>query len=208
MLKKIIWSALVCTSMGVCISCQTGNKNNTPERIKSDKPVSLDAEGLASAANRKAMIAELGNNYQKSAQGQYQKRITTIAPFKIQLVGGQTYTYKSLVPDKAVVLVYFSPSCDECQRFTKALVKRLEELKDKQFVFITYEELDSVKAFYKKNALDKYPQIKMGTEGYRFTVQKYYKVQHFPFVASYDKTGHLTKIYANNTQPEQLAARI
>ena len=48
----------------------------------------------------------------------------TIAPFKITLVNGKTYTYQQLAKGKPTVLVYFSPTCDHCKKFTEAMLKR------------------------------------------------------------------------------------
>lgn len=207
-LNKKIGIVAVCLAAVSFMACSP-NHEKKEETSKRPSPEAAIADtGLASAANRKAIIAELGKNYQKSASGQYRKRIATIAPFKIQLVNGKEYTYKDLDPDQPVVLIYFSPDCEECQQFTKALVKRMDDFKDRQLVFVTFQPLDQVTAFYKKNGLAKYPGLKMGTEGYSFTVQKYYKIDHFPFVASYDKSGHLERVYINNTEPEKLAAEI
>ncbi|QEC72718.1 redoxin domain-containing protein [Arachidicoccus ginsenosidivorans] len=213
LLNKQIWIAVVSVmTISVMAACARNSeqKQSSSNDLSSSSSSKENREetGLASADNRKAIIAELGKNYQKSANGQYRKRIATIAPFKIQLVNGQEFTYKDLEHDKPVILVYFSPDCQECQQFTKSLVKRIADFKDRQLLFVTYQPLDKVTAFYNENGLRKYPQLKMGTEGYSFTVQKYYKVEHFPFVASYDKTGHLVQVYVNNTQPEKLAAEI
>lgn len=205
--KFILASFIAATLVTGFCACGGTDNNKTIQPSNNKTTDSTDA-GLASAANRKAIIQQLGKNYQKSAGGQYRKRIAKIAPFKIQLVNGQQYTSKDLAPDQAAVLIYFSPECEECQHFTTALIKRLDELKQKQLVFITFEPLEAVKTFYKKNQLQKYPQIKMGTEGYSFIVQKYYKVEHFPFVASYDDSGNLIGVYTDNTQPEKLATEI
>jgi thioredoxin-related protein len=134
---------------------------------------------------------------------------TTVAPFKITLVNGKTYTYNQLVKGKATVLVYFSPTCDHCRHFTEAMLKRKKDLADKQIVMISYLPLNEVKRFDDEYHLSSNPNIKVGTEGYTFIVQKYYSVQRFPFVAEYDKKGKLTQIVPyNSQQPEEMAAKL
>lgn len=138
-----------------------------------------------------------------------QNNKTTIAPFKITLVNGKTYTYNQLAKDKATVLVYFSPTCDHCKHFTEAMLKRKKELADKQIIMVSYLPVDDVKKFDDEYHLSSNPNIKVGTEGYTFIVQKYYNVQRFPFIAEYGKNGKLTQIVPyNSQQPEEMAAKL
>jgi thioredoxin-related protein len=138
-----------------------------------------------------------------------QTKKTTIAPFKIKLVNGKEFTYNQLAKDKATVLVYFSPTCEHCKHFTEAMLKRKKELADKQIVMISYLPLNEVKKFDDEYHLSSKPNIKVGTEGYTFIVQKYYNVERFPFVAEYDKKGKLTQIVPyNSQQPEEMAAKL
>ena len=133
---------------------------------------------------------------------------TTIAPFKITLADGKTYTYKQLDKNKPTILVYFSPTCDHCKHFTEAMLKRKKDLADKQIVMVTYLPLEQLKPFVDEYHLEDYPNIKVGTEGYSFIVQKYYGVQGFPFVVEYDKSGKLSKVVPYNKQSELMAAQL
>jgi len=137
------------------------------------------------------------------------KSKTTIAPFKITLVDGKTYTYNQLTKNKPVVLVYFSPTCEHCQVFTQAMLKRRKELANMQIVMISYLPLNDVKKFDETYHLSSNPNIKVGTEGYTFIVQKYYNVQRFPFVVEYNKEGKLSKVVPYNSKnPEEMAAQL
>ena len=134
---------------------------------------------------------------------------TTIAPFKITLVDGKTYTYKQLAKDKPTVLVYFSPTCDHCKVFTEAMLKRKKELAGKQIVMVSYLPVSEVKKFNDELHLSSSSNIKVGTEGYTFIVQKYYNIQRFPFVVEYDKSGKLSKVIPYNSQkPDEMAAQL
>ena len=134
---------------------------------------------------------------------------TAIAPFKIRLVNGEGFTYQQLAKNKPTILVYFSPTCDHCKKFTEAMLKRKKDLANKQIVMISYLPLNEVKQFDDEFHLSSYPNIKVGTEGYTFIVQKYYNVQRFPFVVEYDKGGKLSKIVPYNSQkPEEMAAQL
>ncbi|MBS1747019.1 MAG: thioredoxin fold domain-containing protein [Bacteroidetes bacterium] len=133
---------------------------------------------------------------------------SSIAPFKIRLTNGAGYTYQQLAKNKPVILVYFSPTCDHCKVFTEKMMKRVNDLKNDQLVMISYEDIKAVKAFDDKYKLSSHQNIKVGSEGYTFIVQKYYNIQHFPFVAEYDKTGQLKKIIKGNLEPEEIAAQL
>jgi len=131
-----------------------------------------------------------------------------LAPFKIRLTNGEGYTHDQLEKNKPVILIYFSPTCDHCKTFTEAMLKRIKSLQDRQIIMISYVDIKEVKAFDDAYKLSNHQNIKIGSEGYTFVVQKYYKIQHFPFVAEYDKSGKLKKIIPWNLKPEELANQL
>lgn len=137
-----------------------------------------------------------------------QQTKTGIAPFSIVMLNGKTYTYKELKKNVPTVLVYFSPTCEHCQAFTKELLKHDNELKNKQIVMVTYQPVKEMKPFDSTFHISSKHYIKMGTEGYTFVVQKYYGVQRFPFVAMYNKDMKLVKTIPFVTQPEEVSKEI
>lgn len=136
---------------------------------------------------------------------QYKEKI---APFKIRLVDGKGYTYKDLDKNKETILVYFQPDCPECQAFAAALTKRASKIPEKQIVMICFATMQELKKFDKQYHLSEHPNIKIGSEGYTFVVQQYYQINHFPFVASYNKAGKLVRILNPNLKAEVMAARL
>lgn len=136
------------------------------------------------------------------------KSIGNIAPFKIRLVNGEGFTHNQLVKGKPVILIYFTTTCDHCKSFTKALTRRLDKLQDRQVVMISFEHINAVKNFNDYYGLSRFNNIKVGSEGYTFVVQKYYKIEDFPFVAEYDKAGKLKKIISWNSKPEEMAEQL
>lgn len=123
-----------------------------------------------------------------------QQNSKAIAPFKIQLVNKNYYTYKELKKNTPSLLVYFSPTCEHCNTFVKELLKHKDVIASKQIVLITYLPVEELKPFVATFGLDKYANIHTGTEGYTFIVRKYYNVERFPFVAVYDKQLQLKKV--------------
>ncbi len=137
-----------------------------------------------------------------------QQNKSGIAPFSITMLNGKTYTYKNLNKNKPTVLVYFSPTCEHCQAFTKELLKHDKELANKQIVMVTYQPVKEMKPFDSTFHISSKPYIKMGTEGYTFVVQKWYGVQRFPYVVMYNKEMKLVKTIPFVTQPEEVAKEI
>ncbi|MCF2443759.1 thioredoxin fold domain-containing protein [Dyadobacter sp. CY345] len=111
-----------------------------------------------------------------------------IAPFQMTLTNGKPYNFAQLMPGP-VVLMYFSPDCEHCQDFTKALLKNYTVISNKQLVMITFQSMEMIKKFEKDYNLAAYPNIKIGTEGTSYLVQKYYQIRSFPYIAMYDKSG-------------------
>ena len=141
-------------------------------------------------------------------QGFAQKSNDGIAPFKIRLTNGDGYTYNQLVKNKPVILIYFSATCEHCKAFTEAMLKHMSSLQNNQLVMISYVDIKEVKAFDDAYKLSNHQNIKVGSEGYTFVVQKYYNIQHFPFIAEYDKSGKLKKIIPWNLKPEEIANQL
>jgi hypothetical protein len=139
-------------------------------------------------------IASLLFLFVSAQQPAQQNNKTGIAPFSIEQVNGKIYTYKELNKNIPTVLVYFSPTCDHCKVFLKDLLQHQKELKSKQIVMVTYLPVNELKPFVTEFNLEKYSNIKVGTEGYSFVVRKYYNVERFPFIAIYNSNLQLKKI--------------
>ncbi len=71
---------------------------------------------------------------------------------------------------------------------------------------ITFKPLLS--AFEKKYNISKYPNIKVGTEGYTYVLRNYYRLDKTPFTAVYDKKGMLAFFYKNETPVDEMLARV
>jgi hypothetical protein len=116
---------------------------------------------------------------------------STIAPFRILNVADSTY---------------FTPVNLNCEQYTKAILSKINNFKNSQLVFITFARYEPTKAYVKKFKLDKYPNITVGTEGYTYTVQRFYRINTTPFTAIYNKSGQLIKTFAKDPKVEEVSA--
>lgn len=121
----------------------------------------------------------------------------TIPPFRIQLADGDSLFAKDVKKDTPFMLIYFSPTCEHCQEFTRNLLQKISSFGNTQILFISYFPLADIEKYAGDFSLNKYPSIKAGTEGYAFIVQRFYNIMNFPFIALYDKKGALITAYRN-----------
>lgn len=131
-----------------------------------------------------------------------------MAPFKLTQVNGKEYSYNQLKKNTETVLIYFSPTCDHCINFTKALLTHEKELANKQIVMVTYVPMSEIKPFDSTYKISSKPNFKIGTEGYTFIVRKFYDVQRFPFIVLYNKQMQLVKKLNSLDAPDVLAKQV
>lgn len=140
----------------------------------------------------------------QTVTSQYKKGIP---PFSIMQANGTVYKATNLKKDQPLMMVYFDPDCDHCLQFTTDMLKQLPAFGNVQIIFVTYVPVEGVRSFIARAGLDKYPDIKVGTEGSNFIVRYHYDVMLFPYLALHDKTGNLFATYESEVPtPAQLAA--
>ena len=131
-----------------------------------------------------------------------------VPPFKMINPDGKVFRAENLPLGKPIVIIYFSPDCEDCQQLIKELLNRIKELNGASIAMITYLPMDKVKQFVTENKLDKYSNIFIGTEEGSYFVSKYYKIGKLPFMALYNKNGDLIKIYNKEISIEDLSIRL
>jgi thiol-disulfide isomerase/thioredoxin len=118
-----------------------------------------------------------------------------VPPFRMIQANGKIFKAENLPIGKPIVIIYFSPDCEDCQRLTKELLARINDFKGVSFAMVTYQPVENVSKYVTKNSLGKYDNIYVGTEGSSLFVKNYYNIMHFPFVALYNKNGDLIVKY-------------
>lgn len=132
----------------------------------------------------------------------------TIPSFKITLSNNKIFYAADLPKDKPLVLIYFDPDCDHCQKLMTELFRKINSFKKAQMVLVTFKSVAEVAAFEKKYGTRKYANIKVGTEGTLFYLRNYYKLVKMPFTALYDKKGNYNYSYRDETLVDDLIKRL
>jgi Uncharacterized protein SCO1/SenC/PrrC, involved in biogenesis of respiratory and photosynthetic systems len=128
--------------------------------------------------------------------------------FKMLMTNGQYFTSKDLSKKKPVVLIYFSPDCEHCQKLMAEVFKNINKFDHSQLVLITFKPLDDLRGFERQYRTYNYPFIKAGTEGNTFFIRYYYKLATTPFTALFDKKGNLVISYRRETPVNDLLKRL
>jgi thioredoxin-related protein len=131
-----------------------------------------------------------------------------IPPFRMMQSNGKVFRAQDLPIGKPIIIIYFSPECDHCEKLMKELFKRSSEFKKASIAMITYLPVENLSKFEKDHSLNKYTNIYAGTEGSSFFVRNYYKIREMPFVALYTKNGDLVKSYTRTITLKDLSEKL
>ena len=131
----------------------------------------------------------------------------TLPAFKIYTAPDSVaFSNKNLHQHKPLVLVFFSPDCDHCQKETMELLAYKNELKSVQILMASPASYGEVKRFYEEYHLASMPNVKMGQD-VNFVLGSKFKLTTFPSIFIYDANGKLTKKFVGNIGvPDILAA--
>jgi len=132
----------------------------------------------------------------------------TIPPFKMTLSNNKIFNAADLPKGKPIVLIYFDPDCDHCQKLMAELFKKINSFKKVEMVLITFKSVTEVAAFEKKYTTNKYANMKVGTEGTLFYLKNYYKLEKMPFTILYDSKGNYRFSYRDETPVDDLINKL
>jgi thioredoxin-related protein len=121
---------------------------------------------------------------------------------------GKVFKAENLPFEKPIVIIYFSPDCDDCVKFMDSLFKRIDAFKGTSLVLITYLSVDELTKFTNKYGINNFKNIYAGTESSANFIRNYYKVEKMPFVALYDKNGNIISSYSKDIPLNNLIASL
>lgn len=132
-----------------------------------------------------------------------------VPPFRMVKPDRTIFRAEELPIGKSIIIIYFSPDCEDCQKLTHELISRIDEFRTASIAMITYQPVENVEAYVKKNDLGRFGNIYAGTEGSSLFVRNYYNVVKFPFLALYTSSGDLVKKYtAGQVDLDDVSAKL
>lgn len=131
-----------------------------------------------------------------------------IPPFRIMQPNGNEYRADNLPMGKPILIIYFSPDCDDCLAFMDKFIKQIGSFNKVSITMITYLPISEVAKFSTEYRIYKYGNIVVGTEAPTIFVRNYYNITKIPFVALYDKNGNKIVSYERNIPIMELKNKI
>lgn len=130
-------------------------------------------------------------------------RFPEVPPFTLLKRDSTTISKEGLKKNHPLILMYFSPECHHCQRQMEDMLKRMEEMKNIQFILATYRPMEELSGFEIKYKLNEYPNIQLGRDT-KYFIQPFFKVKNLPYLALYDKKGKLITTFEGNVTVDKL----
>jgi len=118
-----------------------------------------------------------------------------VPPFQMVLSNGKIFKAENIPFSKPIIIIYFSPECDDCQILMEEILRMKNSLQKASIVMITFLPIQSVKQFVLKYHLDDFSFLFVGTEGEAFFIKDYYRIEDFPYIVLYNQFGDLLKVY-------------
>ena len=134
------------------------------------------------------------------------KRFPEIPSFKILLSDSTSWYKKEEIPlNKPVLIMLFSPECSHCQHETEEMIAHKEAFKNIQIIMVTMQPLWEMKDFIVKYKLNEMCNVVVGKDTY-YTTPSFFNIHNLPFLAMYDKTGHLITTFEGSLPIEKVIA--
>jgi thioredoxin-related protein len=111
----------------------------------------------------------------------------SLPPFKMYRSDKTIFNAAEVAKTKPLILIYFDPDCEHCQKLMKELFQKIDAFKSAEIIMVTFKPIEEVAVFEKQNNTQKHSNIVVGTEGMGFYVRNYYGLVTMPFTALYDK---------------------
>lgn len=132
----------------------------------------------------------------------------SLPPFRMYRSDKTIFNAAELPKTKPVILIYFDPDCEHCQKLMKELFEKIDAFKKAEIIMVTFKPIEEVAGFEKLHSTQKYSNIIVGTEGVGFYLRNYYGLETMPFTALYDKKGNLNYSYRKETPVDDLINRL
>jgi hypothetical protein len=132
-----------------------------------------------------------------------------VPPFRMMMANNKIFRAEDFPIGKPMLIVYFSPECEDCHVFIEGMLNRISDFKNVSIALVTYMTGDIVTKYVVKNSLNMYTNIYVGTEGNTLFLKNYYNIINFPYVVLYNKEGDLiVKYTTRKVDIDDLVSRI
>ena len=121
---------------------------------------------------------------------QVAQNIKKMPAFSYVTLENKEFTQENLAQNKATLFIYFNSECDFCNHEAEMVQQNIEQLKDIQVVFISYEPRERIKAFATNFKLLHHDNIHFLSDS-KITFATTFDVKSMPCLVLYDKDNNL-----------------
>lgn len=119
-----------------------------------------------------------------------------LPPFQMMQSNYKVFKASNLPYERPIIIIYFSPECDHCQRLMKNFFENVKLFDNVSVAMVSFLSVETMQKFEKDYNVRRYPNIYVGTEGNSFFLRQYYGLTEMPFAATYRKDGNLIASYS------------
>ncbi len=128
--------------------------------------------------------------------------------FNIHETNGKIINSTSLIKNKPIVLIYFSPDCDHCTTLLNSMFGQIDQFKKATILLISFRPINEIAEFEKKYKTADYKNIIVGMEQPIFFLKNLYQLESTPFTALFNNNGTLVYSYKKETPVNDLLLRL
>ena len=124
------------------------------------------------------------------------------------LNGKDTFNTFNIPTGKPVLIIYFSPDCDHCQKMIDELLPDMDKLKNVNVYFMSFMPLKAMEIFNRMRHMEKYENVKFIGRDFRFFFPTFYGTSSVPNVVLYDKNKKFVKLWPNGANIKEIQAEL
>ena len=121
---------------------------------------------------------------------QVAENIKKMPTFSYITLENKVFTQENLVQNTPTLFIYFNSECDFCNHEAEMVQQNIEQLKDIQVVFISYEPVEKIKQFANNYKLLNHANISFLSDS-KITFATTFDVKSMPCLVLYDKDNNL-----------------
>lgn len=141
-----------------------------------------------------SLISYLGNNIITIAKKKnaIAKQLQTIQKFELKTLNNVSFSNTNLKQNTSTIFIYFNSDCDFCHHEAESISQNLDKFKNVQFIFVSFEETESIKKFAELYKLNNQENIIFleDTKG-DFSIQ--FNANSIPYILIYNQKNKLIK---------------
>lgn len=120
------------------------------------------------------------------------EHIKIMPQFNYKTIAGTSFTNKNLKHNTATIFLYFNSECEHCQSEATQIKENIEQFKNVQLFFISFEDTQKITAFATKYKLNQYDNITFLYDK-QVSFATTFDVNSLPAIVVYNKEKALVK---------------